>query len=208
MSRSYGVSLPSSLTVSLSSASVSSTRPPVSVSGTGRRPVRRPARLFSGACSSTDHSVRRPCVLSGLACGVSSAVSAIPFNALFRQRARVSLLRPRWDSRTPGRGILTASPSTSPCLAHVRSRLTPGRLASPGNPWSFGDGVSRPICRYLYLHLLFRILHHVSRHGFAGGGMLPYQSTICRFHVFGTGLMPDYYPCGAARLVSCYALFE
>ena len=26
--------------------------------------------------------------------------------------------------------------------------------------------------------------------------------------VFGTGLMPDYYPCGPARLVSCYALFE
>ena len=29
-----------------------------------------------------------------------------------------------------------------------------------------------------------------------------------RSHVFGTGLMPDYYPCGAARLVSCYALFK
>ena len=27
-------------------------------------------------------------------------------------------------------------------------------------------------------------------------------------HDFGTGLMPDYYPRGAARLVSCYALFE
>ena len=27
-------------------------------------------------------------------------------------------------------------------------------------------------------------------------------------HSFGTGLMPDYYPRGAARLVSCYALFE
>ena len=27
-------------------------------------------------------------------------------------------------------------------------------------------------------------------------------------HAFGTGLMPDYYPRGAARLVSCYALFE
>ena len=27
-------------------------------------------------------------------------------------------------------------------------------------------------------------------------------------HVFGTGLMPDYYPRGTARPVSCYALFE
>ena len=31
---------------------------------------------------------------------------------------------------------------------------------------------------------------------------------IFRIHVFGTGLMPDYYPRGTARLVSCYALFE
>ena len=28
------------------------------------------------------------------------------------------------------------------------------------------------------------------------------------FHGFGTGLMPDYYPRGPARPVSCYALFE
>ena len=27
-------------------------------------------------------------------------------------------------------------------------------------------------------------------------------------HVFGAVLMPDYYPRTAARLVSCYALFE
>lgn len=53
LSRSYGVSLPSSLTVNLSSASVSSTRPPVSVSGTGRYDLRRRARFFSGVCSIT-----------------------------------------------------------------------------------------------------------------------------------------------------------
>ena len=39
LSRSYGVSLPSSLTVNLSSALVCSTRPPVSVCGTGRRQI-------------------------------------------------------------------------------------------------------------------------------------------------------------------------
>ena len=43
LSRSYGVSLPNSLTVSLPSALVFSTRPRVSVYGTGRR-----ALLFSG----------------------------------------------------------------------------------------------------------------------------------------------------------------
>ena len=58
----------------------------------------------------------------------------------------------------------------------VRSRLTLNRLALFRNPWSFGEGVSRPLCRYLYLHLLFRNLQRVSRPSFAGGGMLPYQS--------------------------------
>ena len=39
--------------------------------------------------------------------------------------------------------------------------------------------------------------------------MLPYQLPPKGiFHVFGTGLMPDYYPCGITRLVSCYALFK
>ncbi len=133
---------------------------------------------------------------------------ATPFNALFRQRARVSLLRLRSAYGTPGCGISTACPSARPSPAGVRSRLTLNRLALFRNPWSFGEGVSRPLCRYLYLHLLFRSLQQVSRPVFAGGGMLPYQSIIDGFHVFGTGLMPDYYPCGAARLVSCYALFK
>ena len=31
---------------------------------------------------------------------------------------------------------------------------------------------------------------------------------VAPFHGFGTGLMPDYYPRGTARPVSCYALFE
>ena len=60
----------------------------------------------------------------------------------------------------------------------LRPRLTLIRLALIRNPWSFGEGVSRPLCRYLYLHLLFRHLQRVSRHAFSGGGMLPYQSVI------------------------------
>ncbi len=101
-----------------------------------------------------------------------------PFNALFRQRARPSLLRHRSCSDKPGCGILTACPSPCPYPDGVRSRLTLNRLALFRNPWSFGEGVSRPLCRYLYLHLLFRHLQRVSRHAFSGGGMLPYQSVI------------------------------
>ena len=59
LSRSYGVSLPSSLTVNLSSALVSSTRPPVSVSGTGQRGLRHRRRFFSGVCST---AVITPCM--------------------------------------------------------------------------------------------------------------------------------------------------
>ena len=92
---------------------------------------------------------------------------------------------------------------------HLRPRLTLIRLALIRNPWSFGEGVSRPLYRYLYLHLLFRDLQRASRLAFCGyrNAPLPIDHKG-RFHVFGTGLMPDYYPCGITRLVSCYALFK
>ena len=103
-----------------------------------------------------------------------------PFNALFRQCADVSLLRHRWRSSGRGCGILTACPSGVAFQRPLRSRLTPGRLASPGNPWSFGEGVSRPLCRYSCLHLLFHHLQPASRPTFADAGMLPYRSYIYR----------------------------
>ena len=91
----------------------------------------------------------------------------------------------------------------------IRSRLTLIRLALIRNPWSCGEGVSRPLCRYLYLHLLFRDLQRGSRHAFDGYRNAPLPPAHhARIHVFGTGLMPDYYPCGTTRLVSCYALFK
>ena len=149
-------------------------------------------------------------VLSGLAPDVSAVRLWLPpFNALFRLCARASLLRHRWGSRTGGNGILTVCPSTLSFRMRVRSRLTLIRLALIRNPWSSGEGVSRPLCRYLYLHLLLTPLHRISRHGFGDGVNAPLPIILMgRFHVFGTGLMPDYYPCGTTRLVSCYALFK
>ena len=88
-----------------------------------------------------------------------------PFNRLFRQPAEVSLPRPR-VARMASAGILTGS---SICIAIrliIRLRLTPGRLASPGNPWSCGGEESHLPYRYLCLHLLFLTLHRGSRHGF------------------------------------------
>ena len=48
----------------------------------------------------------------------------------------------------------------------LRSRLTLIRLALIRKPWPYGVGVSRPHCRYLCLHLLFRTLQRGSRHAF------------------------------------------
>ena len=130
------------------------------------------------------------------------------FNALFRQRAGVSLLRLHV---TPcmSNGMLTVSSIGYALRLCLRSRLTLIRLALIRKPWSCGGGVSRTPCRYLYLHLLFRCLQQGSRPAFDGPRNAPLPTRHNDgFHAFGTGLMPDYYPCGTTRLVSCYALFK
>ena len=96
------------------------------------------------------------------------------------------------------------------CLAFrliIRFRLTPGRLTSPGNPWSYGEGESHPLYRYLYLHLLFLTLHRGSRLRLRRGqecSPTDPMDPAASAH----SLIPDYYPCPIPRLVSCYALFE
>ena len=89
------------------------------------------------------------------------------FNALFRQRAGVSLLRLH-IALIPSNGMLTVSSIGCALRLCLRSRLTLIRLALIRNPWSCGEGVSRPLCRYLYLHLLFRCLQPGSRPAFDG----------------------------------------
>ena len=148
-------------------------------------------------------------------CPVSAVGADLPapplptrFNVLFRQHAGVSLLRLH-VTPSGSNGMLTVSSIGYALRLRLRSRLTLIRLALIRNPWSCGEGVSRPLCRYLYLHLLFRDLQRGSRHAFCGYRNAPLPiARRGRFHVFGTGLMPDYYPCGTTRLVSCYALFK
>ena len=126
----------------------------------------------------------------------------------FRQHAGVSLLRLS-IAVISGNGILTVSSIAFPMRVRLRSRLTLIRLALIRKPWSYGEGVSRPLYRYLYLHLLFHMLQHASKHIFNAIWNAPLPITnLSQFHVFGTGLMPDYYPRATARPVSCYALVE
>ena len=125
------------------------------------------------------HFARRLCVLSGSASVAyfTTADLPTPFNGLFRQLAAVSLLRPRF-THTPSNGMFTVSAIRSASRLPLRSRLTLIRLALIRKPWSSGEGVSRPLYRYLYLHLLFRQLQKGSSLSFVACGMLPYQSQI------------------------------
>ena len=128
-----------------------------------------------------------------------------PFNELFRQFARLSLLRLHITHYT-STGILTCSSIGLAIRLNLRPRLTLIRLALIRKPWSYGERVSRPLYRYLCLHLLFHKLHRDSRLCFSVDGMLPYRTFVPRTSVI--CLMPVYYPRSVARLVSCYALFK
>ena len=111
-----------------------------------------------------------------------------------------SVSRRRFHSRVP------ASPAWPVPEFIIRIRLTPGRLTSPGNPWSYGGKESHLPYRYLCLHLLFQTLHGRSRGRFGADWNAPlpiHAYPAASAHSF----IPDYYPCPIPRLVSCYALF-
>ena len=89
----------------------------------------------------------------------------------------------------------------------LRTRLTLIRLALIRKPWSFGEGGSCPLYRYLYLHLLFQTLQSTSRCAFDADWNAPLPIQF-ESRSFGGTLIPDYYPRQVPRPVSCYALFE
>ena len=163
--------------MNLSSALVYSTRPPVSVCGTGVRHLM--LRGFSREHGYRRcHFTRRLRVLSRLGSGRGFACARqhLPrFNGLVRQPAGVSLLRHPF-AVTAGSGMFTASSIAVASRLRLRSRLTLIRLALIRKPWSYGGEVSRLPCRYLCLHLLFHTLQSASGRAFGASGMLPYQS--------------------------------
>ena len=166
LSRSYRVNLPSSLTVTHSSALVFSTRPRVSVS------VRVPnglcladflGSLITPAIASRKRLADSQVRLSPWICLRGSTPT--PFNRLFRQPAGLSLLRLH-VAPSGSDGIFTVSSIGLAVRLCLRSRLTLIRLALIRKPWSYGEGVFRPLYRYLYLHLLFHTLQSASRLAF------------------------------------------
>ena len=163
-SRSYRVNLPSSLTVNHSSALVYSTRLRVSVCGTGTLKV-----MFSGFSWQYDYMhcwiVRKDapyCQVRILWWICLPQSTSTPFNQLFRQLAALSRLRLHVTPKG-STGILTGSAIGLAVRLSLRTRLTLIRLALIRKPESCGEGVSHPLYRYLYLHLLFHTLQQDSR---------------------------------------------
>ena len=173
-SRSYGASMPSSLTVVLPIASVCSTRPPVSVL------VRAPTALprgfsrkhgLTGFARSLRLASQAPCAAD------FHAARPTRFHGDVQNPARVSFpVVPSVVARPRRHG--NVCPSCIGCAFRPRlsSRLTLGGLASPRKPWVFGGAVSR---RSLATHacILTSMPSTGARaSGFARHGKLPYQS--------------------------------
>ena len=201
--------MPSSLTANHPSALVYSTRPRVSVYGTDARMVKLSgfSRRHAYPRYPRGPEALRYCQVRLGACTSLRPSAPTPFNPLFRQGAEVS--RPRHRvAHTASNGILTVSAIGFAFRLILRVRLTPGRLTSPGKPWSYGEGESHPLYRYLYLHLLFRTLHGPSRDRFNAGPECSPTDAIMHPAASAHSFIPDYYPRPLPRLVSCYALFE
>ena len=174
-SRSYRAVLPSSLATDHSSTFGFSPRPPVSVSGTGRR--RLTLEVFLGSMITT--AVRSPGGPRYYQVRQQDADLPAPL-AYTLQRTFPSV---RGSSTSPSLLRISAGcwnvDQLSIGLAFrliLRPRLTLNRLSLFRKPWSSGEGVSHPLYRYLCLHLLFHTLQVTSRHPFRAYGMLPYQS--------------------------------
>ena len=197
--------MPSSLATDHSSTFGFSPRPPVSVSGTGRRGLAlevflgsmiRPAIRSPGG--SRYFRVRdRPADLpAGLPYSLQRAIPSARGASTPSSLLRIRVGCWNVDQLSIGFALRLI----------LRPRLTLNRLSLFRKPWSSGVGVSHPHYRYLCLHLLFRPLQLGSRRAFRAGRNAPLPTSLSPG--FGTTLIPVHHPCNTARLVSCYALFK
>ena len=164
-SRSYRAVLPSSLATDHSSAFGFSPRPPVSVSGTGRR--RHTLEVFLG--SLIPAAVRSP--VGPRYSQARDRPADLPAGLPYPLQRAIPSARGPSSPPSPLRiavGCWNVD-QLSIGLAFrliLRSRLTLNRLSLFRKPWSSGGRVSHPPYRYLCLHLLFQTLQRTSRHAF------------------------------------------
>jgi hypothetical protein len=79
----------------------------------------------------------------------------------------------RPSSRIARLGIVRPIPIGYGCRPRLRGRLTLRGLTLRRNPWTFGERVSHPLCRYSCQHSRLPYLQHASRHAFDGLGNAP-----------------------------------
>ena len=211
-SRSYGGILPSSLTIVLPIALVFSTRPPVSVWGTGAVPTHCWAFLGSMGSVTSPESARHhvselwPQLSSGpsytLTPGQPSPgftyPPASPFSypppARSGSSRRTAPMLPILDlARTRRYWNINQLCIDYAFRPRLSSRLTLGGLAFPRNPWAFGGGVSHPsLATHACILTRWRSTTGSSRR-FAAPSTLLYHSVLTyEVHSFGSGLEPRY----------------
>jgi hypothetical protein len=165
-SRSYGVKLPSSLTMVTSSALGYSPHPPVSVYGT----VTRSARLeaFLGGMEST--SLRDKSLLASLEVNDAPDLPGASFYRCKPGRPTPGwLILPRPSfAQTPHTWCrnINLLPITYAFRPQLRDRLTLSGLTFPRKPWVFGEQVFHLFCRYSCQHTHFHDVHRSLRYGF------------------------------------------
>ena len=189
-SRSYGVNLPNSLTKVLPFALVSSTRPPVSVCGTGTRASS--LRGFSWQLGSVTSALPLP-----IAPRPPGAVFPTPLIGLHAWPPTsirgVDLPLCVSPSLFPGgSGILTGCPSPTPCGLGL-GPTNPTWIGLPSEPLGLRRIRFSRISRYSCQHSHSCTLHRSFRYGFDACRTLPYWADLAvRPRGFGDKLEPRY----------------
>ena len=137
----------------------------MSVCGTGAVQIRLADFLGNMITTLLPRASTQYTIRFGSGADLPTPSTPTPFNRLFRQSAGLSLFRLH-ITLYASKGILTFSSIGIAVRLSLRTRLTLIRLALIRNPQSSGEGVSHPLYRYLYLHLLFQTLQSTSRYAF------------------------------------------
>ena len=140
-SRSYGVILPSSLTMLLPPALGFSPHPPVSVYGTGT--YYTIAAFLDSPSTGFATYISLPITLSDCAADLPTALLT-SLRPVFALPGPVSFLCPHSSDHVRCRNMNLLSIDYG-SLPRLRSRLTQGRSALPWNPWIFGHDDSHII---------------------------------------------------------------
>ena len=167
--------MPSSLTRVLPRAFVFSTRPPVSVYGTGTLSL---TRGFSRQCDSQGFGTILP---SPSQLTVSETGFASPHHSLLGRphpfgRSLEPPVSPHRSNASEWYWNFHQLSFDYAFRPRLRSRLTLGGRSFPRNPWAFGGQDSHLSFRYLYRHSHFCTLHHAFQHSFSAYRTLPYHA--------------------------------